>query len=156
MELILLRHGKAEDSNPNGDAARELVAKGYEQAKTQALRLQQADALPHIVLTSPYARARQTAETFCDAAGIPGPIVHYWIGCGMAPETALTELLGYDEFARVAIVGHEPDLSSLMAYLLKMPAGAIKFSKGTLACMRISPPSRGGILHYMIPPKLGI
>jgi len=155
MELILLRHGKAEDSNPDGDIARELVKKGYEQSKTQALRLKQAGALPDIVLTSPYTRARQTAETFCEAADMPGPVVLGWIGCGMTPDTAMNELLGYDEFPRVAIVGHEPDISNMITFLLNMPSGSVKVRKGQITCIKISPPARGGILQYMAPPKLG-
>ena len=154
MELILLRHGKAEDSHPDGGMARELTEKGHDQAIAQAARLKQADALPNLVLTSPYTRARQTAETFCAAAGIPGPIVHSWIGCGMAPETALEEILGYNEFPRIAIVGHEPDLSNLISHLLGARAGAIKVRKGSIACLKISPPSRGGVLQYLVPPSL--
>ncbi len=151
-----MRHGKAEDFNSDGDAARQLVDKGYEQAKAQAACLKRAGALPEIVLTSPYARARQTAETFCEAAEMPGPIVHHWIGCGMAPETALQELLGYDEFARVAIVGHEPDISHMIAHLTGIPISALRIRKGSMTCIKISPPSKGGILNYMMPPKVNL
>lgn len=154
MELILIRHGKAEDYHANGDSARELVTKGYEQAKAQALYLKNAKALPEIVLTSPYARARQTAETFCQTAGMPGPISHSWIACGMSPETALEELIGYDEFSRVAIVGHEPDISCTVSYLTGLPIGSLKIRKGSMTCIKISPPARGGILNYMIPAKI--
>ena len=56
MDLILLRHGKAEDSNPKGDSARELVEKGRQQARRQAKLLKQAGLLPEIVITSPLVR----------------------------------------------------------------------------------------------------
>lgn len=154
MDLILLRHGKAEDSNPQGDSARELVEKGTEQARRQAQLLKHAGQLPDIVLTSPLVRARQTAHEFCKTGDVPGEIIQGWLACGMNPETALKELAGFQEFKRVAIVGHEPDFSNLIEYILGVSGGAVNVKKGSIACLRINPPSRYGMLKYLIPPKL--
>jgi phosphohistidine phosphatase len=154
MDLILLRHGKAEDNNPGGDSARELVDKGREQARRVGKLLKQADCLPEIVLTSPLIRARQTAEEFCRVSGVPGAVIQGWLACGMAPETALSEIAGFREFKRLAIVGHEPDLSQLIHFLLGTAGGCVSMKKGAIACVRISPPSRHGKLLYLIPPKL--
>jgi phosphohistidine phosphatase len=154
MDLILLRHGKAEDTNPGGDSARELTGKGRQQARRQAKLLKQAGMLPEIVLTSPLARARQTADEFCETSGVPGAVIQGWLACGMAPETALRELAGFREFKRVAIVGHEPDFSGLIAWLLGAPGAAVRVKKGAIACLKINPPSRHGTLKYLIPPKL--
>ena len=49
MELILLRHGKAENINLQGDSARELVGKGRLQARKAAAALKRAGLLPEIV-----------------------------------------------------------------------------------------------------------
>jgi phosphohistidine phosphatase len=152
MELILLRHGKAEDSNPLGDSARVLLEKGYQQSRQAGRLLQGADLLPNIVLTSPYARAQQTAEEFCKAAGIPGPVVQGWLSSGMDPETALEELVAFKDFGRVAIVGHEPDFSQLIQWSLSALGGSIEIKKGSLACLRIQPPFRQATLSYLIPP----
>ena len=154
MDLIILRHGKAEDSNPGGDSARELVEKGRQQAQRQAKLLKNAGLWPEIVLTSPLVRARQTAHEFCESAGIPGAVIQGWLACGMAPEIALSELAGFQEFKRVAIVGHEPDLSRLIEWILGASGGEVKVKKGTIACLRVNPPSRYGLLKYLIPPKL--
>ena len=154
MDLIILRHGKAEDSNPGGDSARELVEKGRQQAQRQAKLLKNAGLWPEIVLTSPLVRARQTAHEFCESAGIPGAVIQGWLACGMAPETALRELVGFLEFKRVAIVGHEPDLSRLIEWILGASGGEVNVKKGTIACLRVNPPSRYGLLKYLIPPKL--
>lgn len=154
MDLILIRHGKAEDEHPQGDSERALTDLGFEQARRQACRLRDAGKLPEIVLTSPLRRARQTAETFCEAAGMPGPLIQGWIACGMNPETAIRELTGFSEFKTIALVGHEPDLSSLIAYLLGSSAGSIKMKKGSLACLKINPPSKQGRLKFLIPPML--
>lgn len=154
MDLILLRHGKAEDFNKDGDAARELVAKGREQARKAARLLKAADRLPEIVLTSPLVRARQTADEFCETAGMPGAVIQGWLACGMTPERALEELAGFGEFKRIAIVGHEPDFSILVEWLLGVSTGGVQVKKGAIACLRINPPSRQGLLKFLIPPKL--
>lgn len=154
MKLILLRHGKAEDFNPEGDFARPLVEKGRSQARNAARMLKAAGELPHVVLTSPLIRARQTADEFCQEAEIPGATMQGWLACGMTPEVALRELAGFEDFKSVAIVGHEPDLSELIAWLVGAEAGSVEMKKGALACIEIELPSRYGTLLYLIPPAL--
>jgi phosphohistidine phosphatase len=154
MDLILLRHGKADDTNPGGDRARELVAKGRQQAHRAAKLLKHAEILPEIVLTSPLVRARQTADEFCQTAGIPSPVIQGWLACGMHPESAMKELAGFSEFKRVAIVGHEPDFSNFIEWILGVSGGAVMVKKGAIACLRVNPPARHGTLKYLIPPKL--
>jgi phosphohistidine phosphatase len=154
MELILLRHGKAEDFNAGGDAARVLVAKGHDQAKRAAKLLRVLDCRPHVVLTSPRARARETAETFCTAAMMPGPVMQSWLDCGMDPETALMELKAFSDFERVMIVGHEPDFSALVTWLLGCDGSDVEVKKGSLIGIEVQPPSKQSVLQFVIPPKM--
>ena len=154
MDLILLRHGKAENTSEDGDFSRALTEKGREQARRAAKLLKGAGALPEIVLTSPLLRARQTAEEFCQAAEMPGAVIQGWLACGMTPDLAIRELAAFRDFKRVAIVGHEPDFSQLIEWVLGVISGEVEVKKGTLACLRITPPSREGSLAYLIPPKL--
>lgn len=154
MDLILLRHGKAETINPKGDSARELVEKGRQQARRAGQLLKDSKWQPEIVLTSPLVRARQTADEFCECAGVPGPVIQGWLACGMDPERALEELAGFREFKRVAIVGHEPDFSELIQWVLGTTGGSVEVKKGALACLQVTPPSRHGSLVFLIPPKL--
>lgn len=155
MQLILLRHGKAEDHSPSGggDFARELLGKGIEQSRNAARLLSAADFLPDLVLTSPVLRARQTAEEFCRAAGIVQPTIGDWLACGMAPETALAELRAFAECERVMIVGHEPDFSHLVQHALGA-SGGIEIRKGSLTCLEIHPPSPRATLLFSLPQKL--
>lgn len=155
MKLILLRHGKAEDLHPDGDFSRSLVEKGRKQAHRAARLLKAAGELPDIVLTSPLVRARQTAEEFCQTAGIPGATIQGWLACGMSPETAIAELAAFHDFESVAIVGHEPDFSQLIQWILGANGGSIDVKKGALACLRVNPPARHGTLLYLIPSALG-
>ncbi len=154
MELLILRHGKAEDWHSGGDFSRALVEKGYAQSRAAAAAVQAAGILPEIVLTSPLVRARQTAETFCQTAQLPDPVVMDWIACGMSPGRALKELAAFRDRKRVAIVGHEPDLSELIASCLGATPGSIEVKKGAIACLRMDPPSPSGGLSFLLPPKL--
>jgi phosphohistidine phosphatase len=154
MQLILLRHGKAEDRHAEGDRFRALVERGHQQARQAGNLLKLSAGLPEIVLTSPLVRTRQTAEIFCEAAGIPGPVVQSWLACGMDPETAISELRAYRDFGRVMIVGHEPDFSTLLQWVLGAEGGWLEMKKGALACLDIRPPTRHGRLLYLIPPSL--
>ena len=154
MELVVLRHGKAEDSNPAGDASRQLLEKGRGQSQDAGQLLRSAGLLPEIVLSSPLVRARQTAEEFCEAARLPAPVVVPWLASGMHPDTALNELVAYRDFSRIAIVGHEPDLSELIQWLLGARGNAIEMKKGSIACVRIYPPAKLGTLLYLAPPVI--
>jgi phosphohistidine phosphatase len=154
MEIILLRHGKAQNTHIDGDFYRALVERGRQQSRQAAKLLKTAGILPEIVLSSPLTRARQTAEEFCRAAEMPGAVIQGWLACGMSPELALAELAAFRDFSRIAIVGHEPDFSQLIEWILGTKGGVIDVKKGTLACLQISPPSRQGSLIYLIPTKL--
>jgi len=154
MDLILLRHGKAEDFHRDGDAARALVEKGRLQARKAGKLLLRSKWRPEIVLTSPLVRARQTADEFCEAAELPGPVIQGWLACGMDPERALSELAGFGEFQRIAIVGHEPDFSNFIEWLLGVSGGSVLVKKGAMACLNIHPPARHATLRFLIPPKL--
>lgn len=151
-----MRHAKAEDTHAEGDHARRLTPKGHCQAERQARRLALADRLPAIVLCSPLVRSRQTAETFCESVGISGPLIQGWLACGMSPEIALRELAAYQDFDRVAIVGHEPDLSSLVAWLLGGRQDGIRMKKAAIALMRVQPPSPQATLEFLMPARTGL
>jgi phosphohistidine phosphatase len=156
MRLFLLRHGKAEVRNAvhQTDFSRELLEKGHDQARNAARILRAAEMLPDIVLCSPLVRAQETAETFTQAANMPGPVMQSWLACGMNPETALSELLGFSDFKSVMIVGHEPDFSEFIQFLLGSKADSVEVRKGSLTCVEINPPSRIATLHFLIPFKL--
>lgn len=157
MQLLLLRHGQAEElsADGGGDFSRALVPKGIGQARNAARVLAAADFLPEIVLSSPVLRARQTADEFTAAAGMPGPVMQGWLSCGMHPETALSELAAFPEFGRIMIVGHEPDFSRLVQHALGTGSGTIEIRKGSMACLEIRPPSPRAALLFLFPFKIG-
>lgn len=155
MQLLLLRHGKAEDHSAAGtDFSRELMEKGHEQARHAARILSAADMLPDIVLSSPLVRARQTADTFAEAARLPGSVVQPWLSCGMLPQIALSQLAAFADFECVMIVGHEPDFSQLIEHCLGTTAICVEVKKGSVTCIELRPPNPRAILRFLLPHKL--
>lgn len=155
MQLLLLRHGKAEDRSSKGtDFSRELLEKGHEQARHAARVLNATDMLPDLVLTSPVLRAKQTADTFTQTAGMPGPVIQAWLSCGLSPHTALSELTAFPDFERIMIVGHEPDFSQIIEHCLGTTAVSIEVRKGSLTCIELNPPRPRAILRFLLPHKL--
>lgn len=155
MELLVIRHAKAEaHGHPGGDGARALVGKGVDQSRRIGRFLKRLDRRPDVVLTSPLTRARQTAEIFCEAAEMPGPVTQAWLACGMDPETAIRELVAFSDFERVAIVGHEPDLSSFIEWLLGCSGSSVEVKKACVSGLLVHPPAWHARLLYHIPPTM--
>lgn len=155
MELLVIRHAKAEaHGHPGGDAARALVAKGEAQAERIGRFLRVTERLPDIVLTSPLVRARQTAERLCASAEVPSPVVQPWLASGMDPETAVRELGAFAAFDRVAIVGHEPDLSALIESLLGAAGGTVEVKKASVTGLEVQGRGRRARLLFQAPPWL--
>lgn len=151
MELLIIRHAQAEDFAAS-DAARVLTEKGRAQSRRVGEFLKENDLVPDLVITSPYARALETAELFCAAAGIGAPLVEPWLACGMRPQTALNELAAYTGFGRVAICGHNPDFSYLAEWLLGSQVGEIRVRKASVIHFsNVRPPAQGGYLQMMVP-----
>ena len=63
MQIYLLRHGIAEDASPGqADADRALTPEGIKRLREILKRARTASVAPTVIVTSPYVRARQTAE----------------------------------------------------------------------------------------------
>ena len=68
----------------------------------------------------------------------------------MRPQTALHELSAYRDLNSVAIVGHEPDFSSLVEHLLGAHPGSILVKKTSLISLTLG---RYPTLNFSIPCK---
>ncbi|CAB4961517.1 unannotated protein [freshwater metagenome] len=109
-ELLLLRHGTAEDRAPSGDDAdRDLTGKGEAQARAAGVALAALGLTPDLVLASPKVRAWRTALLACEALG--GAPVEHRAALGLDRDEAL-QAAGLGD--RVLVVGHEPDLSQVV------------------------------------------
>lgn len=136
MKLSIIRHAQAIDFGTLAfDDARQLTEKGIKQSQSIGEHLLETGQLPEIVLSSPTLRAKQTAEILCQSAGMSEPLLEPFLSCGMRPEVALSELKSYAGLAHVALVGHEPDLSYLLARLMGVHELQFQVKKASLSIL---------------------
>ena len=155
MLLYIFRHADAVPEAANDDE-RTLSEKGMAQVKRVAEFCASNELLPAIILTSPVRRAQETAQLFSVETKVKRVLAVEFLRSGMTPEQAIRELEGYQEFASVMVVGHEPDFSRLAASLLGMPdRELLRLRKASLTAIDISEINSGhGILQFSIPVKL--
>lgn len=123
MDLILWRHAEAEDGR--ADLERELTGRGRAQAARVAEWLVQRLPAQYSLIASPAARARQTAEALGAITRIekniaPGASVKMLLRAARWPEYPST----------VILVGHQPDLGRLAAYLVSGTQAEWHLEKG--------------------------
>lgn len=158
MEILLLRHGIAEDPRPGqADAERALTREGKQKLRALLRRLAKAGVRPSLVLTSPYLRARQTAEIARDVLAPEAIIVPARaLAPGSTPQEAWEEIRLYSNQPSVLCSSHEPLCSELAGFLLGAPGLPIDFKKG--AMMRIDTDGAGprprGVLRWFAIPRL--
>jgi phosphohistidine phosphatase len=155
MFLYILRHAEAE-AKIVSDYERRLTLYGHEQARGMGRFCLEHQLIPEVILTSPVVRAKQTAEEVVAILKKGELLEAPWMACGMNPETALKELQAYKNFKSVMIVGHEPDLSCLIAMLLGLKnATSLDIQKASLTMIEIKEFFFGaGILKWSLPPDL--
>lgn len=161
MQLLIIRHAIAEDRaefawKGKNDDARPLAAKGIERMRQGALGLQHLLGQVDVLGTSPLRRARQTADIVQDALKAPKPAVVDALAPGRGPEAVAAWLDPLPAGATVAVVGHEPDLSELVGWLLSGEARSLVVLKKGAACLLDigSPPGpRSAELLWLLTPK---
>jgi phosphohistidine phosphatase len=154
MLLYLLRHAEAEPHRED-DFSRCLTENGLKQARRIGCFMKEQCLRPDLILTSPVVRARETAGVVAKLLGKTDLTEVAWAACGMDPDRAIEELGAYSKFKSVLLVGHEPDLSTLISMLIQLSRSpSIQISKASLTCLnlpRIQPGS--GILQFLLPVK---
>jgi phosphohistidine phosphatase len=147
MLLYLIRHGIAvdrEDPNCPPDTERPLTPKGIKRTRAAALGLLALKAKPDAVLTSPWLRALQTAEIFCQAFSIPSKrIIRTDALKGTSSPSDLLRELQSMKAKSVFCFGHEPHLHLVIAHVLHTNAKITELKKAGLALLeleRFSPP----------------
>ena len=162
MELYLLRHAIAVERGAPGeksDRDRPLTEEGRKKLRGIAKALRAMELSLDLILSSPYARARQTAERVAK-------VLHHEqrlkFSEHLAPDgdaEQLVEQLGslHARPARVLLVGHEPQLSRLISTLLTGdPDLALSLKKGGLCKLTVSRLRYGrcATLEWLLTPRL--
>ena len=117
-----MRHGPAEEAAPSGvDADRALTPVGRDRVRSVAKELAAAGEEPLQIVTSPLVRAVQTAEIVAITTKLSDRGGSVEVRREVAPggdSVKLVYRLAVEGAKRVMLVGHEPDLSGLLATLL--------------------------------------
>jgi phosphohistidine phosphatase len=160
MELLVIRHAIAFERDRRrwaDDGARPLSGAGIRRSRKAAAGLKELCKAPDRLLTSPLVRARQTAKILTEVAGWPRAKIAPELTPGKGVVAALT-LLGKDRSKRIAIVGHQPDLSALLtACLLKDGSDLpIEMKKNAVACLSFDGRARvgGAALKWLATPRM--
>jgi phosphohistidine phosphatase len=157
-ELYLIRHGPAEergDSWPD-DAKRPLSDTGISRTRKAARGLAALGVTFDVVLTSPLARARQTAEIVAGAYDPRPPIVAVdGLAPGASIATAIADLEKQARRTRIALVGHEPGIGELAARLLGSQH-PLEFKKAAICRIDVGrvPPTGPGVLRWFVTSRM--
>jgi len=125
MDLILWRHADAEDGVP--DASRKLTEKGEKQAQQMGQWLKSRLPPKFKVLASPAKRAQQTAQALTKTFEIVPTI-----SPGADAISVLVAAGWPDAKGAVVVVGHQPTLARVAAYLLAGEEADWSMKKGSI------------------------
>jgi phosphohistidine phosphatase len=162
MELYLLRHAQAVDPVKKGleiDSDRTLTPEGKARAVSVAKGLLRLELSFNIIVTSPYVRARQTAEAIARVFGAEDRLlVSNHLAPMGRPEDLIAELYRrYSFLDQVLLVGHEPYLSRLAS---KLTTGTehlgLNLRKAGLVKLRAESFRYGrcATLEWLLPPRI--
>jgi phosphohistidine phosphatase len=154
MKAYFLRHGIARDQAEwdGADEERPLTNEGARLIACEAQTIAGLGFAIELVLTSPFARAVQTAEIVARALGIEGRLERdARLGPGF-DAMRLTAIISECEAAdAILLVGHEPGLSATIGAVTG--GGRVVCKKGSLACVKFkAPPAPEGELICLLPP----
>lgn len=158
LALYLVRHAIAAERGekyPN-DAKRPLTSDGIARMRQAVHGFKKLDPGIDLVLTSPLVRARHTAEILM--AGLsPAPAMEVLdvLAPGHSPSDVAAALTSGRLRHAIAIVGHEPDLGQLGAWLLGARQPLV-FKKGGMARIDVAglPPGKDGQLIWLATPRM--
>jgi phosphohistidine phosphatase len=156
VQLLIVRHAIAVEPAPGlADEERPLTEEGEKRFREAARGLAAVLDPPDVLLTSPWLRALQTAEIAASAWGKVTPKPTTALAGGRFEDLAKV-LHGYRGKKLVAVVGHEPWLSELLARLLaSSDASRFAFKKGGAALVDLPGElGEGGSLVWSLPPRM--
>jgi phosphohistidine phosphatase len=163
VRLVLIRHAPAEDRaefalSGRPDDQRPLTERGREKMIANACGLRAVVPVLDRLATSPYARAVETAEMLAHAYG-DVPIERVSVLAPGARRDDFLEWLraGSRCGTTTGIVGHEPDLAELVAWLVTgEPAPFFVFKKGGAALIEREVPATPGrgTLRWLLSPAV--
>lgn len=161
MNLYILRHGIAVDHGTGEykDSERPLTEEGIDKMKKTAKAMEKLDLNFDAILSSPFIRARQTAEIVAAKLNLQDKLeLTDSLASGKTGKPLIEELqTEYKNDQKILLVGHEPDLSLLIS---KLTSGndsvGLILKKGGLAKLSIEDLRYGrcAVLCWLLTPRL--
>jgi phosphohistidine phosphatase len=158
LELYLVRHGLAEDRGEDwpDDSKRPLTSAGIAKLRKEARGLVALGVTFDQIVTSPLVRTRQTADVLAEVLkGKPPIATSDALAPAGAPAAVIQEIVRHVRKARIALVGHEPNMGELAAQLIGAKA-PLEFKKGGICRIDfdVLPPKGVGTLRWFVTPKM--
>jgi len=158
LELYLIRHGIAAnrgDDYPD-DSKRPLTSDGLKKLRQEAAALNALGIGFDHIITSPLVRTKQTAEVFAERlTSKPTLSLSDSLAPAGTPAAVMQELGKHLRKARIALVGHEPNIGEFAARLIGARA-PLEFKKGGICRIDfdVLPPKGTGHLRWFVTPKM--
>jgi phosphohistidine phosphatase len=161
MNLFILRHGLAVElgtAGCNKDSERPLTSEGERKLWRIAKAMQALEISYDWILSSPYVRARQTAEIIAEALDLRKKLELSETLTPGGSARKLIDLLNHrtPRPEEVLLVGHEPSLSSLISLLVSGTTDAsVEMKKGGLCKLATESLECGrcATLEWLLTPK---
>ena len=156
LRLYFLRHGKAWSRADwrEDDDLRPLTDAGEALMRAEGRAMKAMGLAPDVIVTSPLARARRSAEIVAAELGMSDRLLEDRRLASGFDAARLSEIVAREApVASLMVVGHEPDFSFTVAELTG--GGRVDFKKGGLARVDVSGPQLDdGILAWLLTPAL--
>jgi phosphohistidine phosphatase len=163
VRLVIIRHGPAADRETfardgQNDAERPLTERGREKMVANARGLRTLVPSLDVLATSPLTRAAETAEIVArEYDSMPVARVSVLAPGGRRDDFLEWLRTGGRAEATIAVVGHEPDLGELVAWLVTgEPTPFFSFKKGGAALVELVAPATPGrgTLRWLLSPAV--
>lgn len=160
MQLLVIRHAIAEEREAHAAAGghdddRPLTPFGKRRMRRNAKGLRRAATHIEVLASSPLVRAQQTARIVADEYRIPDVEVVEALRPDRHPRELLAWLSRQPADATVAVVGHDPHVSSLVLWSLAGSDEPVAvFKKGGVALLEFDrkPAAGKARLHWLLTP----
>lgn len=160
VNLYFLRHGIAVEPGTQGytrDADRPLTSEGEQKLAKIAEAMDALEISFELILSSPYVRARQTAEIVAKALKLTKKVEFSEALMPAGSARKLVDLLNHLQPDDVLLVGHEPSMSELISLFTAGDASAIHvvMKKGGLCKLSTDSLQHGrcAALEWLLTPK---
>jgi phosphohistidine phosphatase len=162
MDIFILRHAIAEERSHDkwpDDSQRPLTEKGKKRMRRVAEGMLALGLSFDVIYTSPFVRARQTADIVAEVFGATKKMRETDTLATDGDPKALVSLLNSakHEFASVLLVGHEPYLSELISTLVAGDDGLlVTMKKGGLCKLNVTGLKHGkcASFEWLLPPAV--